>query len=116
VLRQYPPTDTYQAQNLDDIFARAVEGDVNHAAIEVAQADVSVTLASANTPVDTTVSFAKPFAAAPLVVVTITSAANAGTYINAFPVSVTTTSFKIRAASGAAQTIACKWIAYGRRE
>jgi hypothetical protein len=112
----YPITEHHHSENLLNLASRAVEGDAYHAAIEVAQADVSITLAAANTTVDKAVSFAKPFAAAPTVMVSITSAGNAGTYLNALVVSVTTSGFTIRAASGAAQTITCRWLAYGRRE
>lgn len=99
----------------DEIFQRAVEGDSYHSSIEAAQADVSVTLATAGTPVTASVSFSRPFAAAPTVLLTLTGAGNVGAYINVLATSVTTTGFTLQAASGAAQTITVRWLAYGRR-
>lgn len=114
--RQYPAYSEYLLENLDDIAARAVEGDTYHSAIEAAPADVVVALSAPNMPVDVAVSFGKPFATSPVIMVTLTAAGNAGAYINLVAVNVTTTGFTLRAASGAAQSISCRWLAYGRRQ
>lgn len=114
--RTYPPTGQYLPQHLDEIFARAVEGDVQHAAIEDAVSDISVTLAAGNTPVDTAVAFALPFAVTPAVLPVVTGAANASVYINALAINVGLNGFTLRVASGAAQTITLRWLAYGRRQ
>ncbi len=114
--RLYPPGVEYLPQNLDEIFARAVEGDALHAAAEVAQADVSVVLAAPGVAVDTTVTFGKAFEATPVVMLTLVDAGNDAVYINALAKSITTTGFTLRVVSGAAQTVKVRWLAYGRRQ
>jgi H-type lectin domain len=116
MMRLRPLTEHYHGENLDDIFARAVEGDIYNAAIETSTANVSVVIAVANTQVDTAITFSKPFAATPVVMLTLTGAANLGVYVNAIALNATTTGFTLRVNSGAAQTITCRWLVYGRRE
>lgn len=116
MIRQYGATEAYLSANLDDLAARAVEGDSYHTAIEAATTDVGVSLATANTAVDTAVTFSKPFVAAPAVMLTLTAAGTPGAYVTVLAVNITTTGFMLRAASGAAQTISLRWLAYGRRQ
>lgn len=116
MIRPFPAGDQYLPQNLDDVFARAIEGDSYHTAIEAAPADVSATIATAGTPVDVAVAFSKPFAATPVVKMTMVGATNTATYLNVLAVNVATSGFTLRANSGVAQTVNVRWLAYGRRQ
>lgn len=113
MMRPFPPSEA--GPNFDEVFAKAVEGNAYHTAIETATADVSVVLAAPDVAVDTVISFALPFEVAPVVAVWFVSIPTNNVYNNLVGLAPTTTGFTLRVVSGAAQTVKCRWLAYGQR-